>query len=93
MQGHCQPTDLVRTGEKTSFAFNCTSNGRTEVGKGESTITGNLVKSRVDMTMTDVHGSHTLQTQSEMKFLGTDCEGIKPIDQLAKEAQGMERQK
>lgn len=92
-QGHCQPTNLIRTGNQTHFAFNCTSHGHTEVGKGVSSITGNLVKSRIDMTMTNALGSHTMHTESQMKFLGADCEGIKPIDQLAKETQGATGQK
>jgi hypothetical protein len=77
-KGRCEPAKVNRSGNKTSFEFNCTADGRTEVGSGESTISGDIVTTRVDMTMTDAQGRHTMQTESQMKYLGTDCQGIKP---------------
>ena len=90
-EGRCEPATVNRSGNKTSFEFNCTANGRTSVGKGESTVSGDTVTTRVDMTTTDARGSHTMQSESQMKYLGPDCQGIKPIDQLAKDAQGLTR--
>jgi hypothetical protein len=91
--GHCEPASLNRSGKKTSFEFNCTANGHTRIGKGESIVSGDTVTTRVDMTMTDARGSHTMQSETQMKYLGTDCQGIKPVDQLVKEMQGLTRQK
>jgi len=77
-EGRCEPAKVSRNGNKTSFEFNCTGDGRTEVGRGESTVSGDTVTTRVDMTMTDARGSHSMQTESQMSYLGPDCQGIKP---------------
>ncbi|RLJ67855.1 DUF3617 domain-containing protein [Sulfurisoma sediminicola] len=90
-EGRCEPAKVSRSGNKTSFEFNCTANGRTMVGKGESTVSSDMVTSRMDMTTTDANGRHTMQSESQMKYLGSDCQGVKPMDQLAKGAQGPAR--
>ncbi len=90
-EGHCEPAKLNRAGNKTSFEFNCSANGRTQVGKGESTVSGDTVTTSMDMTMTDPRGRHTMQSESQMKYLGADCQGIKPIDQLAQEGKAPTR--
>ncbi len=90
-EGRCEPAKMSRSGNKTSFAINCTTDGRTTVGKGESTHSGDSVTTRMDMTMTDASGRHTMQSESQMKFLGADCQGVKPFDQMAKGAKGAGR--
>ncbi len=92
-EGHCEPSKVSRSGNTSSFEFNCTTEGRTMVGKGESTVSGDTVSSRMEMTTTDARGRHTMQSEVQMRYLGTDCQGIKPVDQLAKEAQGLVRSK
>jgi hypothetical protein len=81
---HCKPATVNRSGNKTSFEFNCTNNGHTSVGKGESTASGGTINTRMDMTMTDASGKHTMHTESQMKYLGEDCQGIMPADQMVK---------
>ncbi len=61
--GRCEPAKVNRSGDKTSFEFNCTSNGRTQVGSGESIVSGDTVTTRMDMTMTDSQGRHTVQNE------------------------------
>jgi len=78
-EGRCEPAKVSRAGNKSSFEFNCTSNGRTMVGKGETTVSGDMVSTRMDMTTTDARGSHTMQSESQMNYLGSDCKGIKPM--------------
>ena len=86
-EAKCEPSKVERSGNKTTFAMNCTTEGRTMVGKGESIVSGDSMSNRMDMTVTDASGRHTMQTESQMKFLGADCQGIKPADQLAREMQ------
>ncbi len=88
-QGLCEPAKVSRSGNKISFEFNCAAHGGTSVGKGESTLSSDMVATRVDMTMTDARGQHTIQNESQMKYLGPDCQGIKPIDELAKDAKSL----
>jgi hypothetical protein len=85
-EGRCEPTKLNRSGNKSTFEFSCTSKGQTTVGKGESTVSGDMVATRMDMTMTDAQGRHTMQNETQMKYIGPDCQGIKPADQMAKDA-------
>ena len=92
-EGRCEPAKVTRSGSKSSFEFNCTSGGRTMVGKGESTASGDTVTTRMDMTTTDAGGRHTMQSEVQMKYLGADCQGIKPVDLLLKDAQGAVRSK
>ena len=58
-EGRCEPAKVSRSGNKSSFEFNCTTNGRTMVGKGESSVSGDTVSTHMDMTMTDARGRHT----------------------------------
>jgi hypothetical protein len=45
------------------------------------------------MTMSDSEGRHTMQGESEMTYLGSDCHGIKPVDQLVKGIHNPSKQK
>lgn len=90
-EGRCEPAKVSRSGNKTSFEFNCKVQGRATVGKGESTHSGDTVTTRMDMTTTDASGRHTMQSESQMKYLGPDCQGIKPVDQMVKDAKGARR--
>lgn len=75
-QGNCQTDNLVHAGNKTSFEFHCNRAGRTSAGKGSSTASGEMIHTRLDMTSTDAQGvQHNMQTESEMTYLGVDCQG------------------
>jgi hypothetical protein len=83
-RGDCEPTRVSRSGNKTSFEINCTTKGGTSVGKGESTVSGDTVTTRMDMVTTDKRGNrHTMRSEIQMKYLGSDCKGITPADQIA----------
>lgn len=86
-EGRSAPAKVTREGNKSTFEFNCTANGRTMVGSWESTSNGDTISTSVNMTMTDSKGHHTMQSESEMTFLGSGCQGIKPADQLIKDFQ------
>ena len=83
-EGKCEPAKVSRSGNRTSFEFNCKSDGRSMVGKGDSTFAGGMITSRMDMTTSDATGKHTMQTESQMKYLGADCGKLKPVGQAAK---------
>lgn len=80
-QGHCETSKFNRSGNKASFEFNCTNNGQTQSGKGETTISANSMETVMDMTTTDARGSHTIHNEAQMKFISSDCQGVKPADQ------------
>jgi hypothetical protein len=84
----CEPTKTSQSGNRATYEFNCSQkDGTTMVGKGESIFSGDTVSSKVDMVMTGPRGKHTMQTESQMKYLGPDCQGLKPADQIAREMQ------
>ena len=83
-EGKCEPAKVSRSGSKTSYEFNCKTAGGSMVGKGDSTVAGDTITSRMDMTTTDAKGKHTMQTESQMKFLGADCGTLKPLGQAAR---------
>ena len=83
-EGMCEPTKMSRSGNKTSYEFNCKSDGRSMVGKGDSTFAGDTITSRMDMTTSDATGKHTMQTESQMKYLGPDCGKLKPAGQMTR---------
>jgi hypothetical protein len=85
--GSCEPSKVSRSGDKMSFEFNCVIEGRNTSGRGESVVSGDTISSKMDMTTTDAKGKHTMQTESQMKYLGSDCQGLKPADQIAKDMQ------
>jgi len=88
----CEPTRVSRSGNKTSFEINCTTKRGTSVGKGESTISGDTVTTRMDMATTDNRGNHhTMRSEIQMKYLGSDCKGIMPADQLAQKSRNTGR--
>lgn len=92
-EGKCEPAKVSRSGNTSSFEFNCTTDGRTMVGKGETTTSGDTLTTRMEMATTDAQGRHTMKSETQMKYLGADCQGVKPIDQLARETQGLARKK
>lgn len=78
-EGRCQPTKVSRSGNTMRYEVDCNVDGRRSQGKGESTISGNSIHSRMDMTTTDARGRHTMQTESQMTWLGRDCQGLAPV--------------
>jgi hypothetical protein len=79
-EGRCQPTKISQSGNHTTFEINCNASGTVMTGKGESTATGDVITSRVDVTTRRAKGeAHVMHSETEMKFLGADCGDVKPI--------------
>jgi hypothetical protein len=87
-QGRCEGSKLTRSGNKLHFDMNCSGEGRSMVGKGDTVIDGDSVSTVVDATVTDARGTHALHSESQMKYLGADCQGLAPLDQLARGMMG-----
>ncbi len=83
----CEPANVSRSGNKMTYEIDCTDQRMRMTGKGESVTTGDTINSKMDMVMTDAQGKRTMQTEAQMKYLGSDCQGIKPADQIAREFQ------
>jgi hypothetical protein len=83
----CEPTTYKRNGNKVNFEFSCTDQGRMTTGKVENLLASETMSSKVDLVTTDATGRHTVYMESSMRYIGSDCGGIKPADQVMREAQ------
>lgn len=82
-EAKCEPSKVQRSGNKTTYELNCPN----MKGKGESIVSGDTITSKMDMVVTERGERHTMQSESQMKYLGSDCKGIKPADQMMREMQ------
>ncbi len=79
-EGHCQPATINRSGEHTTFEFSCSWNGVESTGKGDATIFGDVIRTQVDTKTQKAGGeTHLTHSETEMKFLGSDCGSVKPM--------------
>ena len=79
--GHCPPASVTTNGNKINFSINCTYEGHTTVGTGQAVMDGDSVSSHVDMKVSDSNGTHTITADTQMNYIGSNCQGIKPPDQ------------
>ena len=80
-EGHCQPATVTRSGNVTTYAFSCTSNGTTREGKGQATSVGDVITNQVDLTTHNASGTtHVMHIETEMHYVGPDCGDLKPPD-------------
>ncbi len=77
--GACKPTNLQRSGNHMSYEITCTKGGTKMTGTGESTISGDSVSTRSNMTMSTNGQTHQMQTETEMKFVSSNCGDVKPV--------------
>ena len=89
---HCEMLNYNRSGSKATFEMSCKRDGNEIHGKGESTLADGLITSKSDMTVTDKRGTHQMHSESQMKFVGADCQGVKPLEELAKDMKGAAKQ-
>ena len=80
----CEAPVIQRAGNVTNYTFSCQQGGNTVKGKGQSEAAGDRVVSRMDTVTTGPQGKHTMQMESQMRFVSADCGSVKPADQLLK---------
>lgn len=72
-------------GNKLHFDATCMQNGQSASGTGEVVFSGDTVTAHMDLVTADGQGGqHKVQTDWQSKYLGTDCKGHPPIDQVMK---------
>jgi hypothetical protein len=78
--GRCKPATVSRSGNTTSFEFNCSADGVTTTGKGEAVALGDSIKTQVDATTVSQGGqSHVMHSETQMQFIGANCGDVKPF--------------
>ena len=81
-ESQCPSTTVTHSGSTSTYAIKCTKDGRTTVGTGIITSNGDVVSTDMNVKVIDARGQRNIQTQSQMTYLGTDCHGVTPTDQL-----------
>ena len=85
----CEPPKLDRKGNRTSFEIACKQGGGKLTGKGETLVADGLITTRLETRSTDGAGkAHTMVAETQMKYLGADCGGVRPIEQQVQQMQG-----
>jgi hypothetical protein len=79
--GRCQPASVTHSGNQTTYAFNCSVDGRTTTGQGTATSDGEVIRTHVAMSIQEANGpSHVIENDSTMTFVGADCGDVQPPD-------------
>jgi Protein of unknown function (DUF3617) len=77
--GRCPTASVQRNGDHMTFEFSCVTNGMSATGKGESTLSSELVTTRSEITTHAANGTaHVMQNESELRYVGPDCGDVKP---------------
>ncbi|MCL2310666.1 MAG: DUF3617 domain-containing protein [Proteobacteria bacterium] len=86
-RANCAPPKVNRDGNRMTFETTCKDGDSTIEGKGEIINAGDQATTKGKMVTTDGSGKHTTVQESQMKFLGSDCGNVKPLDELASKKQ------
>jgi hypothetical protein len=74
--GQCQ-SSYSQSGGVFSFTYSCPTKGGTASGKGSVSRSGDVLTIVSDGTTTGASGSHTMQSEVQMRYLGADCGTVK----------------
>jgi len=78
--GSCRPMLLSRSGQRTTFSIQCSTDGTQVKGRGEAVRSGALISAQSDVTTRAVDGStHTLHNETQMQYVGADCGKLAPL--------------
>ncbi|MDR0477695.1 MAG: DUF3617 domain-containing protein [Desulfobulbaceae bacterium] len=75
---NCDEPKLNRSGDRTSFEMACKQGGGTVTSKGETAVTGDQITIKVESVTTEANAKHVMVVEEQMKFISSDCGGIKP---------------
>jgi len=84
MGADCTPPKVNRDGNRIAFEVTCKGHGGTVQSKGETIISGDQITSNVEITTTEGGAKRTMTQEAQMKFLGSECGDVKPLDQMGK---------
>jgi len=77
----CSPPKVNRSGNRGTFEVTC----KDMASKGEYVTTSDQISMKTETVASAGGSKHKLAQEMQMKFLGSDCGDVKPLDQMAKE--------
>jgi len=80
----CAPAKMNRDGNRITFEMTCKVHGGTVQSKGETIISGDQATTKVESTSSEGGAKRTMTLEAQMKFLGSECGDVKPLDQMGK---------
>lgn len=86
-RAECGPPKITKSGNRSTFEMACKQeNGGQVVSKGETQLNGDQMNAKMEAVATEPRGARRVtQTETQMKFVSSDCGNIKPVDQLMSE--------
>ncbi len=78
-QPDCSPPKVNRSGNRATFEMTC----KDMTSKGESVATGDQITIKTESVMGAGANKTKIAQEMQMKFLGSDCGDVKPLDQMA----------
>lgn len=86
-RAECESPKFTKNGSQSYFEMTCKQGRGQTVIKGETQFAGDQMSSKVESVTSEPGGVRRITlTESQMKFLGSDCGSVKPIDQRLGEA-------
>ncbi|MBH1966377.1 MAG: DUF3617 domain-containing protein [Comamonadaceae bacterium] len=83
----CDTPKFSKSGNRLNFEMSCRQDGGKIQAKGETLLAENQVTSKMEAVMTEAKGTkRTSVTETQMKFISSNCGSVKPVDQLMKDA-------
>jgi hypothetical protein len=77
----CKNEKFARSGNAVDFEFVCTRPDGTMRGKGRATFSGDSSRTEMNMSGQRAGKPVNMVMESESRYLGADCKGLKPIDE------------
>ncbi len=92
-RAECGKPKINRAGSRTHFELVCKpANGGELVSKGETLVAGNQMSTKMEGVHTKPDGTRSVSiTETQMKFVGTNCGDVKPADQLLSDLQSQSK--
>jgi hypothetical protein len=87
-QADCAPPKVSHDGSRMSFETSCKmGDGGTAVSKGVVVNGKDTITTSVETVVNTGGERQVMQTEASMTFIGSDCGGLQPIDEMARQAQ------
>ncbi|WP_431777461.1 DUF3617 family protein [Ottowia caeni] len=83
-RAECGDPKITKSGNRSSFEVMCKhADGSQTVSKGETQFAGDQMNTKVETVSTEKGGARrTSKTETQMKFLSSDCGSVKPVEQM-----------
>ena len=83
-QVDCTPGKIEHNGNRTTFETSCKRDGATVASKGVVVTAKDQIDTSAESIVTMENDKQARQTETQMKFISSDCGGLPPLDEVIK---------